>query len=100
VDGGESVTLCWNYCLLNWDTTGKFLYVHIQPQSEKSYALPVQKGSGLPQLPPAGIAGIEDMTNDKNVVVLPQYVEAALSPSAYVYSRKNVRRNLYRIQLQ
>lgn len=100
VDGGESVTLCWNYCLLNWDTTGKFLFVHIQPLSEKSYALPVQKGSGLPQLPPAGIAGIEDMTNDKNVVVLPQYVESALSPSAYVYSRKNVRRNLYRIQLQ
>jgi eukaryotic-like serine/threonine-protein kinase len=95
VDGGKAVTLCLGYCLLNWDTTGKFAFFFFQQLSENSYALPVQHDSGLPKMPPNGIARKEDLTNLK----IPEFVDSALSPSVYAYIRQNTRRNLYRIPL-
>jgi Tol biopolymer transport system component len=100
VDGGEAVTLCLGYCLLHWDVANKFMYAHFPQMSEKSYALPVLHDSGLPKVLPAGLTRVEDFTKLKDAVILPQFVESAVSPSVYVYSRQNIRRNLYRIPLQ
>ncbi len=99
VDGSEAVTLCLGYCLLNWDTTGKFVYVYIPRLHEGRYALPVQHDSGLPRLPPAGIARMEDFANAKTANVIPWLADSAVSPSVYTYTRQNTRRNLYRVQL-
>ena len=99
VDGSTSVPLCLGYCLLTWDTTGKFVYVSFPSLHEGSYALPVFQDTGLPKLPPAGIARIEDFAGGKTPAVIPQVVESAISPSVYAYTRRNTRRNLYRIPL-
>jgi Tol biopolymer transport system component len=63
VEGNEAVTLCLDYCLVNWDTIGKFVYVYNPRLYEGSYALPVRHDSGLPKLPPTGIARIEDIAD-------------------------------------
>ncbi|MGB2900760.1 MAG: protein kinase [Candidatus Acidiferrum sp.] len=99
MDGNKVVPLCLGYCLLNWDITEKFMYVHFPELSESTHALPVLRDSGLPRLPPAGIARKEDVTNLKTAVVLPGFVASAVSPSLYAYTRQNTRRNLYRIQV-
>ncbi len=100
MDGGKAVTLCLGYCLLNWDTTGKFAFLNYSELFEVTYALPVQPESGLPKLPPAGFSRIEDLKNAKPAAVIPAFVYSALSPSVYAFTRQTTRRNLYRIPLQ
>jgi hypothetical protein len=51
---------------------------------------------GLPKIPSAGFTTKDDLANAKTI---PWYVESALNPSVYTYTRENTRRNLYRIQL-
>jgi Tol biopolymer transport system component len=99
VDGTSAVTLCAAYCLLNWDTSGKFVYLNFPDQGEGSYALPVMRDSGLPRIPPNGAERIEDFANPKTITAIPLQVESAVNPSVYAYTRENTRRNLYRIQL-
>jgi len=99
MDGNKTVPVCLGYCLLNWDITGKFMYLYFPQLSESTHALPVLHDSGLPRLPPAGIVRKEDVTGLKTAVALPGSVASAVSPSLYVYTGQNTRRNLYRIQL-
>jgi serine/threonine protein kinase len=99
VDGSSPVTLCAAYCLLNWDTSGKFVYLNFPDQGGGSYALPVMRDTGLPRIPPNGAGRIEDFANPKTIIAIPLQVESAVNPSVYAYTRENTRRNLYRIQL-
>src|SRR5712664_1822977 len=99
MDGNKAVPLCLGYCLLNWDITERFMYVHFPELSENTHALPVLHDTGLPRLPPAGISRKEDVTNPKTAVAIPGFVASAVSPSLYAYTRQNARRNLYRIRL-
>lgn len=99
VDGSTSVPVCLGFCLVTWEATGKFVYVDFPSLHEGSYPLPVLHDTGLPKLPPAGIARIEDFTSAKAAAPVPYNVESALSPSVYAYTRQNIRRNLYRIPL-
>jgi len=98
LDGGEAVPVCRNLCFLTWNTTGTLLYIDFPSLHETSYALPVAHDTGLPKLPPSGIARVEELTNAKPAVI-PQAVESAISPSVYAYTQRNIRRNLYRIPL-
>jgi eukaryotic-like serine/threonine-protein kinase len=99
VDGSTSSTLCLSYCFLTWDTSGKSVYMTFTLMREGSYSLPVLHDTGLPKLPPAGIARVEDLKNATKNTVIPQVVESATSPSIYAYTRQSTRRNLYRIPL-
>jgi serine/threonine protein kinase/Tol biopolymer transport system component len=99
VDGGEAVPLCLGYCFLTWNTTGTLLYINFPSLHEGTYALPVAHDTGLPKLPPSGIARAEDLTNAKTAAVISQAVDSAVSSSVYAYTRRNIRRNLYRIPL-
>jgi Tol biopolymer transport system component len=99
MDGNNAVPLCLGYCVLNWDIPGKFMYVRFPQLSEGTHALPVLLDSGLPRLPPAGIARIEDFKSAKSAAVLPSGLPSAVNSSFYAYTRQNTRRNLYRIQL-
>ena len=99
VDGSTSATLCGSYCWLTWDTFGKFVYFSFSLAYEESYALPVLHDTGLPKLPPSGIARIEDLTNQTTASAIPRFLESAISPSIYAYTRQSTRRNLYRIPL-
>jgi hypothetical protein len=55
--------------------------------------------NGLPNLPPVGIARLEDVPNLNRNALIPQIVESAVGTSVYAYTRTETRRNLYRIQL-
>jgi serine/threonine protein kinase len=96
VDGSASTPLSVVECHLNWDVTGKFVYLLFPALSKGSYVLPVMQDSGLPKIPSAGFATKDDLANAK---AIPWYVESALNPSVYAYTRENTRRNLYRIPL-
>jgi Tol biopolymer transport system component len=100
VDGSTSVPICLGYCHLIWDSTGEFAHLYFPALYQGTYTLPVLPDTGLPKLPPAGIARIEDLAAAKAAPPIPETVESALSPSIYAYSRQNTRRNLYRIPLQ
>ena len=99
VDGSTSVPVCQSYCHLIWESTGKFAYLYFPALHEGTYALPVLPDTGLPKLPPAGIARIEDLASAKAAPPIPETVESALGSSVYAYARQNTRRNLYRITL-
>jgi hypothetical protein len=87
------------YCHLTWDSTGKLAYLYFPALHEGTYPLSVLPHTGLPKLPPAGIARTEDLASAKAAPPIPETVESALSASVYAYSRQNTRRNLYRIPL-
>ena len=99
VGGGAAVTVCLGYCSLKWDSSGKFAYVYLPSFSQSSYAIPVEQSSGLPRLPPAGVSRIEDLAQSKTGAVIPSFVDSAVNPGLYAYTRQNTRRNLYRIPL-
>jgi hypothetical protein len=96
IDGSTSIPLCFGYCWVNWDSTGKFVDLSLPEVHQATYVLPVTHDSELPKAPPAGFARTEDFGNAK---MIPQFVGSVLRPSVYAYSRETTRRNLYRIQL-
>jgi serine/threonine protein kinase len=96
--GNEEVLICQAFCLFDWDTSGKFAFVSFK--AESSYAFPLTQQFGLPKFPPAGVSQVEDFPAPKTAIAIPNFVESAISPSFYAYSKRNTRRNLYRIQLQ
>lgn len=101
VGGGSPVRLCINACLPKWDARGDFMFISFHEQSDShSYALPIQSGSGLPDMPSTVIAGIDDLKKLKSAVVVPHIVDSAFSTSLYVYTVHSTHRNLYRIPLQ
>jgi eukaryotic-like serine/threonine-protein kinase len=101
VDGGSPVRLCTNICLPKWDARGEFMYMSFGVQDDpSSYALPILRGSGLPDLPSTVISGIEDLKGLRSAVVIPHIVDSAFSPSLYVYTVHTTHRNLFRIPLQ
>ena len=93
------MTLCVTGCNLIWDMSGKVAFLNFQTLQRASYALPVMRDSGLPKMPLNGAARIEDFANPKAITTIPWYVQSAVNPSVYAYTRQNTRRNLYRIQL-
>jgi serine/threonine protein kinase len=99
VDGGASVPVCVGYCSLNWDTAGKYALVSFFTKGGGSYATPAMHDLGLPKLPPAGLAPSQDFLNARTTLAIPWFVQSAISPTVYAYTRENTRRNLYRIQL-
>jgi hypothetical protein len=77
------------------------MYINFYQQADpNSYALPIRRGSGLPDLPSTVIAGIEDLKKLKSVVTIPHIVDSAFSPSLYVYAVHSTYRNLYRVPLR
>jgi len=101
VEGGSPVKLCVNVCTPVWDARGEFMFMNFYLQNDpNTYALPIRRGSGLPDLPSSVITGIEDLKKLKAAVVIPHIVNSAFSPSLYSYSTHDTHRNLYRIPLQ
>jgi len=99
LDGSSTSTLCLGFCMPQWDRTGKYFYFFFSGLSLKSYAMPVNPSTGLPNTPPAGFARTEEFANAKINVEVPMYVESAVGTSTYAYTRNDTRRNLYRIPL-
>jgi len=100
VDGGQPVRLCTSLCSPHWDVRGAFFYVDFRLSGEVStYVLPIPSGRGLPDLPPAGITGGDDLKTYRGISKVSDSVESAVSPSLYAHIRQNTHRNIYRIPL-
>ena len=96
-DGSTVVSVCVVECTLNWDMSGKFAFVSFWNQPTDSYGLPTMRTTGLPPGLPFAGKGVEELPRSSPMI--PWYVESAMGPSVYAYTRKNIRRNLYRISL-
>jgi hypothetical protein len=99
VDGSATVPLCAGYCSLSWDNTGRYAFLFETELFDGSYRIPVAHDTGLPLLPANGFASASELRNSKMNTLIPWYVESAISPTIYAYTREDSRRNLYRIQL-
>ena len=97
--GDSPRIVCLALCWANWDETCNLFYVGFPNIGDKNgYALPLLR-TGLPDLPPGGVANIEDLKRMKAVEVIPGATPLKGTPSLYAYARTNTRRNLYRIPL-
>jgi eukaryotic-like serine/threonine-protein kinase len=99
VDGSATVPLCAGYCSLTWDNSGRYAFLYEAELFDGSYRIPVAHDTGLPLLPASGFASAKEPSNSKVNTLIPWYVESAISPTTYAYTREDSRRNLYRIQL-
>jgi eukaryotic-like serine/threonine-protein kinase len=99
-EGGKPVRVC-ALCYRGWSVDGKYLALQFQPlpQSLETYLLPVSGENGLPELPPEGLRGPEDLRKSNRVTVLPRGVDSAFGPEKYSYTITNIRRNIYRIPI-
>jgi eukaryotic-like serine/threonine-protein kinase len=100
LDGSVAKLLCVDYCFFQWDSTGKYAYINFPAISQGTFAVPAMHGEGLPKTPAGGFARIEDIPSRNTYPPIPWFVDSAINPLVYAYSRQNTRRNLYRIPLQ
>ena len=96
VDGSTITPFCAIECFFHWDAAGKFVYITFPTITAGTFVFPVIHDSGLPKIPSSGFATKDDLANAKTI---PWFVDSALSPSVYAYTRATTRRNLYRIPL-
>jgi hypothetical protein len=97
---GKPVMIC-AACLVSWSLDGKYLVLQfgLPPNSlSQTYFLPVSGERGLPESPPEGLSGPEDLKRSNGGMVPPR-VDSALGPEKYSYIITNIRRNIYRIPI-
>src|SRR6202142_2930967 len=97
-DGSSAVPLCQGYSSMTWDTSGKFAYFDFDFRN--TFAFPVRRDSGLPAVSTSENTTPEDIISAKDAIAIHRPLDAAISPTVYVYAQMNTRRNLYRIPLQ
>jgi DNA-binding winged helix-turn-helix (wHTH) protein/Tol biopolymer transport system component len=104
LDGGRPHYICAGYCLPTWSSSGKFLFVPVEPASPttlgRSLVIPVGPGENLPEFPPGGLQPLAE----PSVVPGAQSISRAefvpgMDISHYAYVNRTVHRNLYRISL-
>lgn len=98
---GRPVVVCTD-CLAWWSVDGKYLTLQFGPtvnSHSQAYLLPVSSERGLPELPPDGVKGPEDLKKSSIGMLLPRGVDSVLGPENYAYTVTNTRRNIYRIPI-
>ena len=100
VEGSVAIPLCVDYCFFQWDSTGKYAFLNFPAIEQGTFLVPVMHGEGLAKTPSGGFARIEDIPNRNTHPPIPWFVDSAINPLVYAYSRQNTKRNLYRIPLQ
>jgi eukaryotic-like serine/threonine-protein kinase len=99
--GGKPVIMC-ALCLANWSPDGKYLVLLLglpRNTQRHAYLLPVIGKSGLPELPPGGLLGSNDLKKSNRAITLPIGVDSVLGPDKYSYTLTNTSRNIYRIPI-
>jgi serine/threonine protein kinase/WD40 repeat protein len=100
-EGGNAVGLCQAYCMVRWSQDGKYMLLQFEEnQGSETYLLAVRKETGLPDLPEGGVEWPGELRTTKTTRVLPEAVTAVIGPENYVYIRKNVRRNIFRVPVE
>lgn len=97
VDGSAAVPLCFGYCNLSWDASGKYIYMfYPDVLGPDTYLIPVKNDVELPMK----LVHADDVKGMKGITRLPGFVASGNGPSTYAYVRVTTRSNLYRIPLQ
>ena len=101
--GGRPEVVCVS-CNLSWSVDGKYVLLQFGPilgpdPYTQTYLSPLSGERGLPELPPEGLSGPEDLKKWNRVIVLPRGVDSVVGPENYSYTVTNVRRNIYRIPI-
>ena len=101
LDGGSPVRVCAEYCVSRWTADGKtYMVIMDTMEGTKTLVAPVSQATGLPTLPPAGLATIADMESVKGAKIMDGPVILGLTPGLSATVRQDVHRNLYRVPLQ
>jgi eukaryotic-like serine/threonine-protein kinase len=98
-DGSTSVALCRNICSGGWDLSGAHLFLSFLDEGTTTYFTTMGKHGEMPKLPEGGAARGNEMAAIPGVKIASVWVESAVSPDVYSFTRSNNRRNLYRIPL-
>ena len=105
VQGGAPRKICTFNCWAFWSPDGRFLRIALRPGQATTARttnlfIPVPAGSSLPDLPDGGIASIDDALKLAGARAIDEDIVGS-SPnwSAYVFVRRQIQRNLFRIQL-
>jgi hypothetical protein len=97
VDGSATVELCVGICDVNWDASGKYIYLfYPDVLGPDTYIVPVKDDVRLPE----GLLHADDVIKKKVGAAVPWVIETGNGPSIYAYVRQTTRSNLYRIPLQ
>lgn len=107
VAGGKPIVICRSLCLLNWSNDGKYMMLLFEggtrdatadPSADASaQVVPVRKESGLPELPPGGFRGPQDV--NAKYRLRPIMADSLIGPSKYAYTRLTTRRNIFRVPI-
>ena len=97
---GTRVRLCTDFCLAQWDLSGKYLMLYLEFMNGiHTYFLPFEDGTVMRKSEDGfAVASTESLEKGpwKRKLV---GVESAISPEVYTFARQDVRRNLYRIPI-
>ena len=98
IRGGAPQKICYLVCWSGWSPDGRFFYVGIP--GGKAFLIPVPAGKSLPNLPASGITsstsggelpGAKEINHDS--------ITPGPDSSAYVFTKTELQRNLFRIPL-
>jgi eukaryotic-like serine/threonine-protein kinase len=102
LQGGATRKIC-TFCRTVWSSDGRFFYVETSISSTAStgqtIAIPVPAGKSVPDLPASGIDLTAGSTLPGVQVIMHSTISPGLNPSTYVFVKKDVQRNLFRIPL-
>jgi hypothetical protein len=85
----------------HWTADGKnFMVIMDTTEGTKTLVAPVSEATGLPALPPAGLATIAEMESVKGAKIIDGPVLLGPTPGLSATVREDVHRNLYRVPLQ
>ena len=98
--GGKAVLLSRTFCLMDWSLNGKYMRLKFGSAREAdTYFLPVRQATGLPDVPPEGFGGPQDLKSVVQRVAANHPVDSTVTPAKYSYTVINIRRNIFRIPI-
>ena len=98
IHGGAARRICARRCYPAWSSVGSFLYV--DARAGTTLAIPVPAGQSLPDLPAAGIDAAAGVVGLPGAWMIEHdSVSPGPDPSTYVFTKRDLQRNLFRIPL-
>jgi serine/threonine protein kinase/Tol biopolymer transport system component len=102
--GGATKKLCAGDCRPFWSHDGRFLYVDRTamasgPFAGKTVAIPIPAGQSLPDLPAGGLDANTGEIRLAGARVIERAISPGPDPSTYVFEKRDLQRNLFRIPL-
>jgi hypothetical protein len=97
IHGGSPKKLCNVACEVRWSNDGRFLDLTIAAQT---LVLPIPAGQSLPELPDAGVSVGEGPSDRRgSTAIALRGIVSRSDPSTYLFTRVELRANLFRIPL-